>query len=132
MQAFNHFLHHHDKEAYSDATPPFPSKYHELTGFSNVYLGGGQFGNLVHDGTLLKMFKFRSLSGYLICRCDGQVAWKLVRQDQPALSSCETEIVATSVCMTELLGIRHHAADLRMPDAEPSTMVFNVNKAAAD
>ena len=33
-QAFNHFPHHHNEEAYSNATPSYPSEYHQLTAFS--------------------------------------------------------------------------------------------------
>ena len=40
LQAFNHFPHHHDKEAYTDATPPSPSESHQLTAFSNACWGG--------------------------------------------------------------------------------------------
>ena len=40
LQAFNHFPHHHDKESYSDATPPSPSECHQLTGFSDACWGG--------------------------------------------------------------------------------------------
>ena len=58
VQAFNHFPHHHDKEAYSDATPPpSPSDCYNLTGFSDA-CWGGQFGNAVADGTPLEMFKY--------------------------------------------------------------------------
>ena len=74
LQAFNHFPHHHDKEAYSDATPPSPSECHQLTGFSDA-CWGGQFGNYVEDGTPLELFKFCSLSGYLICRSGGTITW---------------------------------------------------------
>ena len=34
IQAFNHFPHHHDKEAYTDATPLSPSECHQLTEFT--------------------------------------------------------------------------------------------------
>ena len=73
LQAYNHFPHHHDKEAYTDATPPSVSECHQLTGFSDA-CWGGQFGNAVADGTPLELFKFRSLSGYVIARCGGPVA----------------------------------------------------------
>ena len=75
LQAFNHFPHHHDKEAYSDATPPAPSECQNLTAFSDA-CWGGQFGNSVPDGTPMELFKFRSLSGFLICRSGGPISWK--------------------------------------------------------
>jgi hypothetical protein len=52
IQVFNHFPHHHDKEAYSDAIPPAPADCHKLTAYSDA-CWGGQFGNAVPDGTPL-------------------------------------------------------------------------------
>ena len=73
IQAFNHFPSHHDKEAYTDATPPSPGDVHRLTSFSDA-CWGGQFGNAVPDGTPLELFKFRSISGYVICRSGGPIS----------------------------------------------------------
>ena len=53
---------------------------------------GGQFGSAVKDGTPLECFKYRSLSGFLMCRSGGPIAWKSIRQNQTDLSSCEEEI----------------------------------------
>ena len=36
IQAFNHFTHHHDKEAYTEATAPSPLECHKLTAFCDV------------------------------------------------------------------------------------------------
>ena len=36
LQANNHFPHHHDKEPYTDVTPPSLSKCEHLTAFSNT------------------------------------------------------------------------------------------------
>ena len=33
IQAFNHFPHHHDREAYTEATTPSPSECHQLTAY---------------------------------------------------------------------------------------------------
>jgi hypothetical protein len=117
IQAFNHFPHHHDKEAYSDATtPPSPADCPNLTAFSDP-CWGGQFGNAVPDGTPLELFKFRSLSGYLICCAGGPVAWKAIRQDQTANSSCVAEINATHECVNDLLSVCNRAIDLGFDDA---------------
>ena len=131
LEAFNHFPDHHDKEAYKDASPPAPADCHRLTAFSDA-CWGGQFGNAVANGTPLELFKYRSLSGFVICRCGGPIAWKAVRQDQTALSSCEAEIVATNECIGELVDLRHRAADLGMSDAEGTTTVYNDNQGAVD
>ena len=62
----------------------------------------------------------------------GAIAWKSIRQNQTALSSCQAEIVATNECLTELQSIRHRAQDLRMQDAFNRTTVYNDNQAAVD
>jgi hypothetical protein len=132
VQAFNHFPHHHNKEAYSDATPPpAPSDCPNLTAFSDA-CWGGQFGNAVDEGTPLDMFKFRSLSGFVICRAGGPIAWKSIRQEQTSRSSCEAEIIATDACVAELLHIKHCAIDLGIVDARNTITVYNDNKAAVD
>jgi hypothetical protein len=131
IQAFNHFPHHHDKEAYSDATPPAPADCHQLTAYSDA-CWGGQFGNAVPDGTPLELFKYRSLSGYLICCAGGPIAWKAIRQNQTASSSCVAEINATHECINDLLSIKHRALDLGMSDAAKTITVYNDNKSAVD
>eukprot|EP00804_Cyclotella_cryptica_P002399 CCRYP_004096-RA/>CCRYP_004096-RA protein AED:0.22 eAED:0.22 QI:0/0/0/1/0/0/3/0/917 len=128
IQAFNHFPAHHDKEAYTDATPTCPGDLQRLTSFSDA-CWGGQFGNAVSDGTPLELFKFRSISGYVICRSGGPISWKSIRQNRTSLSSCEAEIIATSECMTELEHIRHRASDLNIPDANDKIPVYNDNAA---
>ncbi|EJK72714.1 hypothetical protein THAOC_05724, partial [Thalassiosira oceanica] len=111
VQAFNHFPHHHDKEAYDDAIAPSPSECHQLTAFSDA-CWGGQFGNAVKDGTL---------------------AWKAVRQKRTALSSCEAEIVATNECVEELLSVCYRAADLDLlEEVSGPTAVYNDNQACVN
>eukprot|EP00956_Cyclotella_meneghiniana_P031541 scaffold83108_cov73-Cyclotella_meneghiniana.AAC.5 len=131
LQAFNHFPHHHDKEAYTDATPPSPAECHQLTGFSDA-CWGGQFGNAVADGTPLELFKYRSLSGYIICCAGGPITWKAIRQEKTANSSCVAEINATHECVNDLLSVKHRAMDLGFPDAFERITVYNDNKSACD
>jgi hypothetical protein len=131
LQAYNHFPHHHDKEAYSDATPPSPSECQQLTAFSDA-CWGGQMGNTIPDGTPIEMFKLRSVSGYFICYCGGPIAWRSIRQDQTALSSCEAEIIATSECVKEVLALRLVAHDLGADDLSAPTIVYNDNQACID
>ena len=131
MRAFNHFPHHHDAEAYSDATPPLPDECHKLSAYCDA-CWGGQFGNSVKDGVPLELFKYRSLSGFLICRSGGPVAWKSVRQEQTALSSCEAEIVATNECTMNLEGVKHQAAEMGFPDASVTTDIYNDNQGCVD
>ena len=128
IQAFNHFPSHHDKEAYEDAIPPSPGDVTRLTSFSDA-CWGGQFGNAVPDGTPLELFKFRSISGYVICRTGGPISWKSIRQNRTSLSSCEAEIVATCECLTELEHVRNRALDLSIDDARGCLPVYNDNEA---
>ena len=88
IQAFNHFPHHHDREAYTEATAPYPSECYQLTAYCDANWGS-KFGSAVEDGTPLKFFRFRYLSGFLICRSGGPIAWKTIRKNQTELSSCE-------------------------------------------
>jgi hypothetical protein len=89
-------------------------------------------GNSIPDGTPIELFKLRSLSGYIISRCGGLLAWKCIRQEQTAQSSAEAEIVATNECIKELLSLKNRAEDLSMADAVQCTTVFNDNKACVD
>ena len=89
---------------------------------------GGQFSSAVEDGTPLELFKFRSLSGFLICRSGGPIACKSIRQDQTALSYCEVEIMATNKCATELQSLKHRANDTRITEAYSHTNIYNDSK----
>ena len=80
IQSFNKFTHHHDRVAYTEATAPYPSEFHQLTAYCDANWGG-KFGSAVEYGTTLKIFKFRSLSGFLICRSGGPIAWKTILQN---------------------------------------------------
>ena len=128
LQAFNHFPHHHDKEAYTDATPPSVSEVMRLTSFADS-CWGAQIGNALPEGTPIELFKFRSLSGYVICRTGGPIAWRSIRQARTALSSCEAEIFATNECVKETLAIKLLADDLHMPDGSECVPVYNDNDA---
>ncbi|KAL7489171.1 hypothetical protein ACHAW6_014756, partial [Cyclotella cf. meneghiniana] len=130
--AFNHFPHHHDKEAYSDTTPtPSPSDCYNLTGFSNT-CRGGQFGNAVADGTPLEMFKYCSLSGFVICHAEGSIAWKSIRQPQTSCSSCKAEILATDTCVVDLLHIKHCTIDLGIANGQQTITIYNDNQPAVN
>lgn len=131
IQAFNHFPHYHNKEAYSDAASPAPGDCHRLTAFSDA-CWGGQIRNSVQDGTPLEPFKLGSMSGFLICRTGEPLAWKAIRQDQTALSSSAAEIIATNACTTELDSIINRAQDLDMADAYKCITIYNDNQAAVD
>ena len=56
-------------------TAPSLSECHQLTAFCDANWGD-QFGIAVEEGTPLELFKFSSLSGFLICRSGRPIAWK--------------------------------------------------------
>ena len=78
IQAFKHFTHHHDKEAYTETTAPFPPEYDQLAAFYDANWGG-KFVIVVKGGTPLEIIKFRSFFDFLICRYGGPIAWKSIR-----------------------------------------------------
>ena len=78
------------------------------------------------------MFKYRSMSGYLIMRCGGPIAWKAVRQERTSRSTCEAEIRATDETVKEILSIRHRCDDMSLPDAIGPTRLYNDNQGAVD
>ena len=84
---------------------------------------GGQFISAVEDGTPLKLFKFRSLSGFLIRRSGEPIAWKSICRNQTALSSCEAEIIVTNKCATEPQSLKHSSNDLVIPEAYYRTRI---------
>ena len=79
----------------------YPSEFQQLTFLCNAWCCG-QFVSAVKEVNPLEVFKFRSLSGFISWRSDGPIAWKSIRQNQTALSSCETKTMANNECNTEL------------------------------
>ena len=91
------YLHHppsHDREAYTDATPPPPIV--EIQGFCDVKWGS-QIGGAVADGKEI-FFKYRSKSGYLSMWCGGPIAWS---------STCKANIHATDEAVKDILSLCH-------------------------
>ena len=87
---------------------------------------------MVEDGTPLALYKYQSLSGFLVCRCGGPIAWKYIRLETTALSSCEAEIIATNECTMSLEGTKHQAADMGLPDASKTMDIYNDNQGCVD
>ena len=129
--AYLHFPFPHDAEAYHDAAPPTTDNKHLLTGYSDA-CWGSQLGNSVPDGDEVELFKFRSMSGYLVMRCGGPISWKAVRQEKCSRSTCEAEIRATDELVKEVLSIRHRCSDMQLADAVKPTPLFNDNQGAVD
>ena len=122
-----------DTEAYTDAIPPSTAQHHRLTTYSDA-CWGSQLGNAVREGVQLPLFKFRSMSGAIVMRSGGPIAWKGDRQERTALSSCEAEIRATNMGARLTVNTRNmisSLADLGYPidDTSIPTPLYNDNKA---
>ncbi len=129
--AFVHFPFHHDIEAYNDAIPPTAAEHCELTGYSDA-CWGSQLGNTALIGKEIEMFKFRSMSGYIILRAGGPLAWASVRQDRTSRSSCEAEVRATDECAKEVLSVRLRGKDIGLNDDALATPIHNDNQGCVD
>ena len=132
MHTYIHFPDSSDLEAYEDACPPSPLTAHLMTTYSDA-CWGGQFGNAVKDGTQLPLFKYRSMSGGIIFRCGGPIAWTCERQDRTSLSSCEAEIRATSTASNLTVAMRNIMESMidngfALGDLAAPTTVYNDNE----
>jgi hypothetical protein len=73
------------------------------------------------------------MSGGIIFRQGGPIAWTAVRQEGTSLSSCEAEIRATNEVSKLLMGIRHLADDVRkngydIVDMAEASPLYNDNE----
>jgi len=123
-----HFPDSADVEAYSDAKPP-PSAHSSPLTTCRDACWGSQIGSAVCDGTLLPSFKFRSMSGGMIFRQGGPIAWIAVRQERTSLSSCKAEIRATNEISKMLMALRHLTGSIRdnghnIPDTLEPSLVY--------
>lgn len=128
-EAYVHYPFPHDAEAYHDASTVPHDKPHLLSVYTDANFGS-QLGNSVPDGTEVEMFKFRSISGYLIMRCGGPIAWRAARQDRCSRSTCEAEVTAIDEATKDVLSLRHRCEDMHLPDSSIPTPVFNDNSGA--
>jgi hypothetical protein len=133
MHSYIHYPPSSDAEAYADALPPTTSNSHTLTAYSDA-CWGSQLGSSVADGTLLPLFKFRSMNGGIIFKNGGPVGWLGERQERTSLSSCEAEIRATNATSKKVVDFRNlsrsvSAAGYPIPDIDSPTLVYNDNAA---
>ena len=133
MHSYIHFPPPTDVEAYTDALPPTLANTHTLSSYSDA-CWGSQIGNAVADGTLLPLFKFRSMSGGIIFRNGGPVGWLGERQDQTSLSSCEAEIRATNATSKKVVDFCNICQSMvdsghNLQDIVSPTLLFNDNEA---
>jgi hypothetical protein len=95
MHSFIHFPRSTNVEAYKDAVPPKPVNSSTLSAYSDA-CWGSQIGSAVANGTLLPLFKFRSMNGGIIFCNEIPVGWISECQECTSLCSCEAEIWATN------------------------------------
>ena len=135
MHTYVHYPASSDVEAYEDAIPPAPGSSHKCTTYSDA-CWGSQIGNAVREGIMLPLFKFRSMSGGIVFRSGGPIAWLSERQDRTSLSSCESENRATAAAAKDTRSVRHVIAGLRehgypITDDLKATVLYNDNEACA-
>jgi hypothetical protein len=133
MHSYIHYPASSDAEAYRDAIPPKPHDSSTLTSYSDA-CWGSQIGNAVAEGTLLPLFKFRSMSGGIVFKNGGPLGWLGKRQDRTSLSSCEAEIRATSATSKKVVDFRNLSLSFTesgfpISDIEEPTVLFNDNEA---
>ena len=129
LQSFIHFSFAHDREAYSDATGPLPHDTHLLTSYTDA-CWGSQVNNSVPDGTEIPLWKYRSMSGFIIMRMGGPVAWKALRQNQCSRSSTQAEVLASDECSKGTKSLRLKCRDLSLKDYDAPTPMNNDNQAS--
>ena len=133
MHSYIHYPASLDVEAYRDAIPPKPHDSSTLTSYSDA-CWGSQIGNAVAEGTLLPLFKFRSMSGGIVFKNGSPLDWLGERQDRTSLSSCEAEIWATSATSKKVVDFRNLSLSFTesgfpISDIEEPTVLFNDNEA---
>ncbi len=94
IHLFIHYPPTTDVESYNDTTPLTANNSSTLSSYSDA-CRGLQIGSAVADGTLLSLFKFRSMSSGIVFKSGGPLCWLCKCHERPSLSSCKAEIRAT-------------------------------------
>ena len=133
MHSYVHYPPSSDVEAYEDAIPPTMGSSNTISAYSDA-CWGSQLGSSVADGTLLPLFKFRSMNGGIVFKNGGPLGWLGERQDRTSLSSCEAEIRATNATSKKVVDFRNltrsvSEAGYDIPDSAAPTVLYNDNEA---
>jgi hypothetical protein len=135
IHTFLHHPHKSDLEAFDDAVPPSHGEAHRMTTYTDANWGS-QIGNAIREGTPLPLFKFRSMSGAIVFRMSGPLAWKTERQEKTSLSSCEAEIKATCMGSKLTVATRNFSEGFKScgvpapTDTDTATTLYNDNQSA--
>jgi hypothetical protein len=91
MHSYVHYPPPMDAEAYKDAVPTTLGRLDTILAYSDT-CWGSQLGSSIANGTLLLLFKCRSMSGGIVFKNGGPIGWVGERQARTSLSFCEAEI----------------------------------------
>ena len=133
MHCYVHFPSSTDVEACSDTIPPTPATSSTLSSYSDA-CWESQIESAVADGTLLPLFKFRSMSGGIVFQCGGPLGWLYEHPDCTSLSSCKFKIHTTNATSKQVLDFHHLCTSMceaghSLPDATQPTLLYNDNDA---
>jgi hypothetical protein len=133
MHSYVHIPSSSNTKAYDDAIPLQLGSLNTLLVYSNA-CWGSQLGSLVADGTLLLLFKFRSMNGGIVFKNGGLIGWLGERQDCTSLSSCKAKIRATSATSKKVVNFCNLScsvfeAGYTFPDIDTPTVLYNDNDA---
>ncbi len=133
MHSYVHFPSSSDTEAYDNAVPPKLGSSNTLSAYSDA-CWGSQSGSLMADGTLLPLFKFRSMNGGIVLKNGVPIGWLGERQDRTSLSSCKAKICATSTTLKKVVDFCNLSCSVSkaghtLPDIDAPTVLYNDNDA---
>jgi hypothetical protein len=133
MHSFIHYPPSMDAEDYQDATPLQSHDSSTLTSYSKA-CWGSQNGSAITNGTLLPLFKFRSMSGGIVFKNDGPLAWLSEHQERTSLSSCTADIRAASPTSKKVVDLQNLCLSFTksgfpIPDINKPSLIYNNNEA---
>jgi hypothetical protein len=131
MHSYVHFPSSSDTEAYDDTVPPQLGSSNTLSAYIDA-CWGSQLGSSVADGTLLPLFKFRSMNGSIVFKNRGPIGWLGEHQDCKTQCSCKAEICATSATLKKVVDFHNLScsvskAGYALPDIDAPTVLYNDN-----
>ncbi len=93
---------------------------------------GSQLSSSVADGTILPLFKSRSMNCGIVFKNGGPVGWLGKRQERKSLSSGEAKIRATNATLKKVVDFRNLSrsvsnAGYTLPNIDTPTVLYNDN-----
>jgi hypothetical protein len=134
MHSYIHFPPSSDTKVYTGAIPPklLSTNPSTLSTYADA-CWGSQIGNAAAKGTLLSLFKFRSMSGGILFCNGGPLGWLGKRQNCTLLGSCKAEIHATSATSKKVMDFCHLCCNMAesrhaLDNLAGATTLYNDNK----